>query len=432
MELLFEISELLANLIDGFGAVIFLWLICGRKKEMPIHFFALGTLISGISLSLIPTFVGNVLPQIVLIFADIFIYALVCLEQSVGKKIYFTTIWNILLMITNLITVYGMVFIFKYDNEIILQSGSVQRILLIIINKIMLVFIAIIFIYYNNRNKLDYKQWSITVIQFIGTLFIGAIFVNMYMENTFDEESSMELILISILLLIMCIVVCVCQHIINIQNNYKVENEKLKTYLAEEEKSIQRIEDLYERSSILRHDIKHYAIVIKDLLKQKRYFEAEDILNDMVEEQLTNDTVFYTSNNSLNAVLNNKLGISKKHNISFEVEMSCNIQEKILVNVCVILSNLLDNAIEAEKNEIDGYIKTHISMKEDMLCLSVVNKISNSVIKDNPKLKTTKENKREHGFGIKSIEKRVKEMDGIYTRKEDSGEFKSLIYIPIA
>ncbi len=107
------------------------------------------------------------------------------------------------------------------------------------------------------------------------------------------------------------------------------------------------------------------------------------------------------------------------------------IPQSITTNVCVILSKLLDNAIEAEKKEENGYIKLYIQRQGDMLCMSVSNKITDSVMQKNPKLKTTKNNKKEHGFGLKSINKRVMDLDGFYETREENGEFKATVVIPI-
>ena len=147
---------------------------------------------------------------------------------------------------------------------------------------------------------------------------------------------------------------------------------------------------------------------------------------------MVDDTVLYTSSDMLNAVLNNKLSICKKNNIRFEVEISCVIPEEKILNVCVIMSNLLDNAIEAEEKEDEGVIRCKINRNEDMLCIHIGNKISKSVLTDNPQLVTSKCDKKNHGFGTKSIIKRVKEMDGTYQVFETKSEFIVEIFIPFS
>ncbi|MBO5426536.1 MAG: GHKL domain-containing protein [Lachnospiraceae bacterium] len=432
MELLYDISEMMANLFDGFLGLIFVSLLCGKKKHIKLPLFLVGLVAFAIPLSLLSIFVSAVPIQVFVWLVLLAIFAIVFLDKGIGKKFYAVFIWNVLLMLSNILVVYGMVKIFKWDNEVIVQTGSVQRLLTMIVCKVFLVFMCVLFIYYDNRYSMDYKQWLITIIQFVGTLFIGAIITDLYMKNIFDESNVGELIIMALALFVICIAVCICQHIINKQNQYKLEYEKLRTHLEGEEKNIEKIQELYENSSILRHDIKHYAVMVKELLQKEEYEKIEHIMDDMIEEKLVNDTVLYTSSNMLNAVLNNKLSVCKKYNIRFDVEVSCTIPEEKLLNICVVMANLLDNAIEAEKEEGDKAICCKIKKNKDMLNIYISNNISKSVLEVNPKLITSKNDKSQHGYGTKSIIKRVKEMDGIYNVSEERKKFIIEIFVPCA
>ncbi len=432
MELLYDISEMMANIIDGLLGPIFISLLCGKKERIKLPLFIIGLIISAIPLIVLSLYVSIVPLQVLVFFIVLMSFSIIFLDKGIGKKFYAVFIWNVVLMLSNMLVVYGVVNIFKWDNEVVQQSGSVQRVLLIIIHKIVLVLMCILFIYYDNRHSMDYKQWLITIIQFIGALFIGAIIADLYMKGIFDETNAWELIVIALALFVICIAVCICQHIINKQNQYKLEYEKLRTHLEGEEKNIEKIQELYENSSILRHDIKHYAVMVKELLQKEEYEKIEHIMDDMIEEKLVNDTVLYTSSNMLNAVLNNKLSVCKKYNIRFDVEVSCTIPEEKLLNICVVMANLLDNAIEAEKKEDDKVICCKIKKNKDMLNIYISNNISKSVLETNPKLVTSKSDKRQHGYGTKSIIKRVKEMDGIYNVSEEGKKFIIEVFIPCA
>ncbi len=430
MEVLFRIIETVANFVDGFAFVIFLWIICSRNKNRSLSLFWGATIIVAGLMVILPYYIKEVFLQITVMFVMGMVYSSLFLKQSLGKKIYFNVLWNVIFMVSNLLTFFVTVQVSGTPAETLLEPGTVHRIVILFIHKIVLIFMLFVAIYYNNKNKNGYKQWLMAVIQFSGAVIIGALLVNLSIETDFVKDGNVELVLMAIILFLMCIVVCVCQHIINIQNDYKVENEKLKNYLEEEEKEIKRIEELYDNSRIIRHDIKHYAVVIKDYLREKEYTKIEELIDGVIINHIENDTVYYTGNNSLDAILNNKKAMSKTLGIDFTVEISCSIPDDIMVDVCVILSNLLDNAIEAEKQEEKGYIKVKISMQQDMLYFSVVNKISKSVITVNPSLSTTKTDKTSHGLGVKSVKKRVKELDGIYKVKEENGEFKTIIYVP--
>ncbi len=431
MELLYNIIEFMACFVDGFGAVAFLGILCNKKKNISNILYVSCFIITGLLVTLTPYFITDTKCQLLTALLVPFVCICLTMEQNIGKKLYFVVLWSVILMVTNLVVIFVISGVFKIDRRLIVQQGTVTRILALILGKILLAFIAMIIVFYNKKYKFDYKQWIITVVQFISVMLVGAIFINLYKNNAFKDSAKQEIIAIALILSVMCIVVCICQHVLNVQNIYKTENEKLKTHLNEEERNIKRTEELYERSNIIRHDVKHYAVMMKNLLKEEKYLEIEALIDELGAGELTGATVIYTKNTVLNAVINDKMAMCKKNNIIFRMIICNKIPKSITTNVCVILSNLLDNAIEAEKKEENGYIKLYIQRQGDMLCMSVANKITYSVIQKNPKLKTTKNNKNEHGFGIKSINKRVMDMNGSYITREENGEFKSTVIIPL-
>lgn len=431
MELLYSIIEFMACFVDVCGIYVFLGSLCTRKMKIPFCSQIFIGIVLGAILSYAVYSNDAVVVQIVALFFIPFIYSVIFFRESLAKKIYFNIMWNVVLMVSNLFVGQVLSKLLGINGEIMLEQGTFSRVIILIVHKIVLLFMVLIFICYSRKYKFDYKQWVITVVQFVSVLSVGAIFVSLYKDNAFRNDVEREIIAIAVILSVMCIVVCICQHVLNVQSIYKVENEKLKTYLEEEEKNIKRIKELYEHSNIIRHDIKHYAVMMKTFLLEKNYSELESMVDMMSGGEIIEPSIFYTDDALLNAVLNDKIAICKKNNVEIQVMISCRIPQCIITNVCVVLSNLLDNAIEAEKKEENGYIKVHICNNGNMLNISVNNKISNSVLEKNPELATMKKNKKEHGFGIKSINKRVRDMDGTCIRKEDNNEFKTIIRIPV-
>ena len=73
-------------------------------------------------------------------------------------------------------------------------------------------------------------------------------------------------------------------------------------------------------------------------------------------------------------------------------------------DMSVLLSNLLDNAIEGcEKNRIPSQIILSISAYAGYYRVIIKNTIEKSILRDNKKLRTDKSNKQKHGWGLKSV-----------------------------
>ena len=98
------------------------------------------------------------------------------------------------------------------------------------------------------------------------------------------------------------------------------------------------------------------------------------------------------------------------------------------VDICTILVNLLDNAIEAcEKidNSEDRYIKLSISSLGGMVVIKVENSCSQFVFDDGQivELKTTKNDSKSHGYGLKIVKAIANKYNGELEIRHDSKKF---------
>ena len=99
--------------------------------------------------------------------------------------------------------------------------------------------------------------------------------------------------------------------------------------------------------------------------------------------------------------------------------------------IVVILSNLLNNAIEACEKCQDKKIIMMKFIKEDSIIISVKNTCRNEAERGHNKMGTSKtENVEEHGYGITNIKEAVKRYGGVYAIQESEKEFYFSIIIP--
>ena len=94
------------------------------------------------------------------------------------------------------------------------------------------------------------------------------------------------------------------------------------------------------------------------------------------------------------------------------------------MELCCVLGNLLDNAIEAELKNPKGQrnIDISVTMHEEVMEILIKNRILSSVLQANKDLKTTKTNLAQHGFGMQNIRDIVSKNDG-YLDIYEEGEF---------
>ena len=133
----------------------------------------------------------------------------------------------------------------------------------------------------------------------------------------------------------------------------------------------------------------------------------------------------------LNGVINEKRQICEQGNIAFKIHVQ--LPESLeSVEMAVVLSNLLDNAIEAEQRQEKKEISLYLEVLDQSLNLLVSNRIETSVLQENPNLRSTRKEKKGHGIGLLSVQEIVTRKQGIMKIEENHGEFRVHVIVPVA
>ena len=184
------------------------------------------------------------------------------------------------------------------------------------------------------------------------------------------------------------------------------------------------------------HDFKNHLNCIYNLYK---YNKTEDL--GLYIENLINVTdmekVIDTGNPVIDALLNDKYLISQKTGIEFKKELNLPSNLKISpTDICAILGNSLDNAIEACKRIKNGAIRREIALsmtyKDSYLVIVIANTIDQLPLKEGKFFRSSKPSPELHGLGMHSIERTVKKYAGNMVVKCDQGFFKLEIVMPTA
>ncbi len=114
------------------------------------------------------------------------------------------------------------------------------------------------------------------------------------------------------------------------------------------EKQVREIENMYKQVRGWRHDYRNHIQNMKIQLDQGDYEGLGKYLMELAEDLNSVDTVVKTGNVMADAILNSKLSVAEKMNIRCDV--TADIPDKLPmtdVELCAIMGNLLDNAVEA-------------------------------------------------------------------------------------
>ena len=181
-----------------------------------------------------------------------------------------------------------------------------------------------------------------------------------------------------------------------------------------------------------RHELKNRYFYIRSLMRDERYEDVNRYLDTTVGEKLEEISALSTGNTLIDYLLNEKIAAARKRGIRIYTEVT--VPDKLKVNedaLCTILLNLLDNAIEAGEKETDPDIQITIRIVREYLCVKVSNKTSADILKENPDFATTKEDRKNHGLGMRIIRETVDQQDGIFQCQMEDNYFAATVMLPL-
>lgn len=213
-------------------------------------------------------------------------------------------------------------------------------------------------------------------------------------------------------------------------------NMLLKQQLELQLKHTKNIEGLYSGIKSVTHDMNNHLACLRNLADTNNIEEIKKYVNNISETISKLDFKIKTGNPVSDAVINEKYNIAKAENINFLCDFI--IPEKISIepsDLCVILSNALDNAIEAcrkiENCKVNKEITIKSCMKNMYLIIEISNTKKNMLQYDENKIVSTKTDKCMHGIGISNIEAAAKRYNGIIDIVEGKDKFTIIIMIPL-
>lgn len=203
------------------------------------------------------------------------------------------------------------------------------------------------------------------------------------------------------------------------------QNEPIETHYRE-------VENMYRQIRGWRHDYRNHIQTMKayaaagDLTAIRKYL-------DLLDEDLTTvDTVIKTGNPMTDAILNSKISLARSRHIPVVADAHIPVKLKSSeIDLCCILGNLFDNAIEASMKlpEDRRLIRVYMDMKNTQLYISFTNfTAGKKMAKQGGLFRSTKG--EGHGLGLVRIDAIVERLDGYLSRNSEDGAFTTEILLP--
>lgn len=197
-------------------------------------------------------------------------------------------------------------------------------------------------------------------------------------------------------------------------------------------KQREEVQNIYETMRGWRHDYHNHMQTMNAYLSLNQIDEAMSYLSHLEEDLDSIDIAIRTGNVSADAIVSSKVSIAKKNGIN--VNCKARVPKMLTVSdvdLCTILGNLLDNAIESctQVESDKRFLRIYIGIYRKQLYISISNATSEVTRKKIAELVTRKQG--EHGFGLRRINRIAEKYDGYVNLKNEPGVFATEVMLPL-
>ncbi len=431
MDLFWMIFELVVNL---FQSAIVLQTIrailkdkrAGKKANLAYILFVAILFLELSFVNFIVPFEGI---GIIISILIIYIYSLINLKGTFMQKMFWSIFVMLLIMGITIVvlSIEGCIIGKGYLNLVI--QKDLYRFVGVVIIQIVLFYLTRFMIKRTKKDStysLKWNEWFVLLIIPVISIFTMS-FVSLIIINIEDQLSPMQHIfsILSILGILMTNSLVYVLYV-NMQKDHakQLEYSILQQAFKSQEKSVEETKILYQSVRSIRHDLKQHFQVALTMLHSGKINEAVDYMekyNDTVLDGISNKV--FCDNDVVNYIINSKSKICSDRHIKIYIYIANEIPEFSDLDLCVLLGNALDNAIEGVSGDGNNEIYLELRNVDNFFMISVKNTIINSVLEYNPNLISTKNEKELHGLGILSMKEVVQKYNGSIEFYESDNKF---------
>lgn len=312
-----------------------------------------------------------------------------------------------LFIIGTLMIIVSFIFYFVFIN----QLSTSENLLIIVVFNTLICFSLLRF-----QNKVTHLFLS---------LFLSSIILLFFIGLQFNDS------IIFVSLLIAVVFFLAENNQIFMRKSYEDAAAEYQNKILD--KQVEEVQNIYMTMRSWRHDYHNHLQKLKAHIMMNQVEEANQYLNDLEIDLDKVNQLVESGNVNLDAILNSKLSLAKKNNIN--INYKAQVPKHLTVSdidLCVLIGNLIDNAVEACQKITDDspkFIRLYIRILKKQLYISVSNSTNEVIRKFDDEYITTK--RGNHGHGLKRINNIVEKYDGYINRQNEPKVFVSEVLLPL-
>lgn len=214
------------------------------------------------------------------------------------------------------------------------------------------------------------------------------------------------------------------------ENRVRAEEKAKRSKMLMEMQAEQynRIAEKIEKTRKSRHDMHHHINVVYQLAKENKTQQLIEYLEEYRNVDPTKEPIVYCDNITVNAIINHYTMLAKEKGITVQLDIALPQKLKIRdTDLCIIIGNLFENAIEAGEKEENKKITLRISKGNNYVYILISNIYSGIIKKEDSNFYSEKREFKEMGIGLSSVKTVVEKYEGRMEIEHTKGEFTVFI-----
>ncbi|MCH5349102.1 MAG: GHKL domain-containing protein [Oscillospiraceae bacterium] len=367
--------------------------------------------------------------SVILLLLFTFLYSLFFLGGKIYEKILAAIVPTITALPINLIVIQTFSALSYCSASELTNQGSDLRIMVLFFSKLAFFFVCEVLIKIRKRGgySLSKAQWIIQLSCFLLSFLISN---SLWSISRAYTESQPQFLFVYIMIAALNVLMYILLNKMQRDNIVKEKYNLAQANLKSQERLVIEARERYAEMRTLRHDVKHCLTTLAELIADKKITEAENYIESVLNEKInTAASGVDTGSVIIDAVINNKIAYCAKNKIAMKCLIDTRLGEINDVDVSMLLSNMLDNAIIGCNDSRPPSVELIIGSRKSYTGIIVKNSIAVSVLAKNPELKTNKKDKDVHGFGIDSIRKIAQKYGGSVEFSENDSKFIAEVWL---
>lgn len=276
------------------------------------------------------------------------------------------------------------------------------------------------------RKNLSLLSNSISILILIMLIFLSGLAASLSVSTEHSNIKMLYIQVFTVILVVLSLITIIVLLINSIsKKHYEQTSELLEDKMRSQLKYYVMLDEKDTEMRKFRHDFRKHMMCVISMLEEESFSDAENYIRNLTDKFNETVPLYKTGNYIADSILSDKAQECKDKGVSFK--FTGVIPEKNLnpLELCTILSNSLENAIEAcvKVSESSPQIRMASDFKNNYWYMKIANTSDSDIEIKNNNVLTTKSDSLNHGFGLQNIKDVVNKHKGEFKIAQIDGEF---------